>query len=135
MARVAANFGTVFPIAGRPAVLPPVGGKIGLSRNILSLIPVPFPVYVSERWAAGWTFGTRFPHPDYPGGSIEFSFSKSLKRHVRLRIHANVPDFAPAAALCGVISVWCWLYRKRIYRGIADDLWTSFANNLRSQGW
>lgn len=90
---VAANFGDVFPIGGAPDTLPSVGTNVGLRVG-----PVPFPVYVSSRSATGWTFGTRPGHPDH-----------------------NVRTYLPTYLLGACkLSVACFAFRKRIYRGVAS---------------
>ena len=125
MSKVAGNFSSVFPIGGAPGRLPGVGANVDLGVG-----PVPFPVYVSQRTATGWTFGTRPGHPDF-GGSISFQFTKSGGR-MRLQVRGYVPDYSLGAC---PVSVACWAFRKRIYRGVASRTWTPFANNLRAQGW
>lgn len=125
MSIVAANFGDVFPVGGAPATLPGEGANVGLKVG-----PVPFPVYVSRRSADGWTFGTRLGHPDHKGW-ISFKFTKSGGR-MRLQVRGYVPDYSLGACK---LSIECFAFRKRIYRGIASRTWTPFAENLRAQGW
>ena len=126
MSKVAANFGRVFPIAGRPAKLPRQGANVNLRVG-----PVPFPVYVSRRSAAGWAFGTRVGHPDHKGW-VSFEFTKSRSGHMNLRVRGYVPDYALGA--CS-FSPACWLFRKRLYRAVAVRTWSPFAANLRAQRW
>jgi hypothetical protein len=126
MAMVAANFGQVFPINGRPSTLPDEGSNLNLNVG-----PAPFPVYVSSRSQVGWTFGTRLGHPDYPGW-ISFRFSKTDDGHMHLTVHGYVPDYAIGACK---LSPACFLFRKRLYRAISSWAWTPFADNLRARGW
>jgi len=125
MSMVAANFGDVFPIGGAPDTLPGAGANVDLNVR-----RVPFPVYLSRRSADGWAFGTRFGHPDHKGW-VSFKFTKSRGR-MRLQIRGYVPDYSLGACKFGIA---CFAFRKRIYRGIASRTWTSFAGNLRAQGW
>lgn len=128
MSTVAANFSSVFPIRGAPRTLPRVGSRVGLRVG-----KVPFPVTVTKRGSTGWTFGTRAGHPDFPGW-VSFSFHKSRGR-MHLRVHAYVPDYSPASIACGAVSLLCFAFRKRIYRGVAGGTWRPFANNLRGRVW
>ena len=126
MAKVADNFGEVFPIKGRPSTLPDVGADLDLE-----VAGVGFPVYISRRSANGWVFGTRFGHPDHSGW-LAFAFTRTKDGRMRLRIHGYVPDYALGA--CS-ISPSCWVFRKRIYRGVAGRVWAPFAANLRERAW
>ena len=112
------SFAEIFPIRGAEDTL-----EDGEKMN-LNIYGAPAPVYVRGMWSDGFRFETGWNHPDWPGW-ISFDLEKTNAGSMQLRIHGYVPD-ASAGSLPGL-----FIFRKRVYRGIARHTWGPLADNLR----
>jgi RHS repeat-associated protein len=119
------SFSKYFPIPGAASRLTGVGQEMNLHPKALG-VSLYFPVKVSKisssATSAGWTFDTRFGHPDWPG-FISFRLYRS-GLNVVLTIHGNVPALTGA----GVIAQAAY-FRQAI--ATWAPLATSFASLIR----
>jgi hypothetical protein len=114
------NFSTYFPIPGRAARLTGIGQTMDLRPKSLG-VSLYFPVKVTKMHAgatsAGWTFGTRPGHPDYPGFITFKMYRSGVDLH--LSIHGNIPALTWASPIV-----------KAAYYKKAQSTWQPLYNSM-----
>jgi RHS repeat-associated protein len=121
---VAENFGSLFPVPGHASVLRQ-GEQMWLHQAIF-----PAPIVVSSVTSTGWTFATKFLHPDWPG-YISFNFAYQSNPFtgqcdVALNVHAVVEGFMGVSADPS-LNPWGHL----AYMLNASHFWSQLATNIQ----